>query len=76
MEVAGVLIDGAVGGNGAELINSAHNRRGMHENAKFSPTTGSVKALRDIDVGQEICMSYFSGYWAGVRAMDRRRASE
>ena len=76
MEIPGVLTDGAVGGSGSELINSALHRRGIHENAKFSPTTGSVKALRDIDVGQEICMSYFSGYWAGVRAMDRRRASE
>ena len=76
MEIAGALIDGAVGGNGAELINSALHRKGMHENAKFSTTTGSVKALRDIAAGQEICMSYYGGYWSGVRAMHRRQAGE
>ena len=70
MEVAGVLIDGAVGGNGAELINSALHRRGLHENAKISTTTGSVKALRDIAAGQEIhvCMHYY-GTVCAVGAM-------
>ena len=48
----------------------------MHENAKFSTTTGSVKALRDIVAGQEICMRYYGGYWSGVRAMHRRQAGE
>ena len=76
MEVAGVLIDGAVGGNGAELINSALHRKGVHENAKFSTTTGSVKVLRDIAAGQEICMNYYGGYWSGVRAMHRRQAGK
>ena len=71
MEIGGGLIDGSVGGNGAELINTALHRPGVRDNAAFSATTGSIKALRDIPRGTEICMKYSSSYWAGHRAMER-----
>ena len=66
------LIDGSVGGNGAELINTALRRPGVRDNAASSATTGSIKALCNIPRDTEICMKYSSSYWSGHRAMERQ----
>ena len=75
MGIAGRLVDGREGISGAQYINTAKGVKGRNDNARFSPTTGSivVTAAGGIKTGTEILMSYGQTYWLATTR--ERRAS-
>ena len=78
MEIGGRYVDGRRARNGAQFANTACGVTGRNDNAKFSGTTGSLRVAENctgggIRCGQEILLTYGTGYW-NTRARTAKRA--